>query len=83
MDNSLHELGEAYDWNRLKYWLYELEPNEFIVPDEWMDYTQTQVYAKYWRQIPMPKKCTAMAVAQGKDYVDATKSFRAFKRIGL
>ena len=81
MDNSLHELGEAYNWDRLKYWLYELEPNEFIVPDEWMDYTQTQVYAKYWAQIKMPKNCIAMGVAQGKDLSDATKSFRALKEL--
>ena len=37
MDNSLHELGEAYDFDRLKYWVNELEPDEFMVPDVWMD----------------------------------------------
>ena len=26
MDNSLHELGEAYDYDRLKYWVNELKP---------------------------------------------------------
>ena len=82
MDNSLHELGEAYKWDRLKHWLFELEPNEFIVPDAWMDYTQTHVYAKYWKQIPMPKKCIAVAVAQGKDLSDAWKSFRSLKELG-
>ena len=82
MNNSLHELGEAYQWDRLKHWLYELEPNEFIVPDEWMDYTQTHVYAKYWKQIPMPKKCIAVAVAQGKDSHDAWKSFKSLKELG-
>ena len=35
MDNSLHELGEAYDTSRLLYWISELEPDEFIVPDVW------------------------------------------------
>ena len=82
MDNSLHELGSSFDWNRLKYWLYKLEPNEFIVPDEWMNYTQTQVYAKYWKQIPMPEGCIAMAVVQGKDRIEAWKSFRGLKELG-
>ena len=82
MDNSLHELGEAYKWDRLKHWLYELKPNEFIVPDEWMDYNQTAVYAKYWKQIPMPDDCTAMAVVQGKNLIDAIKSFRGLKDLG-
>ena len=35
MDNSLHELGVAYDSDRLMYWINELKPNEFIVPDVW------------------------------------------------
>ena len=29
MDNSLHELGESYDNDRLLYWVGELKPNEF------------------------------------------------------
>ena len=37
MDNSLHELGEAYNSDRLIYWINELEPDEFIVPDVWMN----------------------------------------------
>ena len=71
MDNSLHELGKAYAEDRLMYWIEQLKPNEFIVPDEWMDYNQTAVYAKYWKQIPMPDDCTAMAVVQGKNLIDA------------
>ena len=35
MDNSLHELGTAYDNERLMYWINVLEPNEFMVPDVW------------------------------------------------
>ena len=37
MDNSLHELGEAYDSDRLIYWINEIKPDEFIVPDVWED----------------------------------------------
>jgi hypothetical protein len=46
MDNSLHELGEAYDTERLLHWIEHLEPNEFIVPDVWQDKTATLVNAK-------------------------------------
>ena len=48
MDNSLHELGEAYKTDRLLYWINELEPDEFIVPDVWQDKTATLVNAKSW-----------------------------------
>ena len=28
MDNSLHELGEAYNTERLLYWINEIKPNQ-------------------------------------------------------
>ena len=67
MDNSLHELGEAYNHDRLKHWIYELEPNEFIVPDVWMNCAQTAAQAKYWLQFKYPKKTKITAVIQGED----------------
>ena len=54
MDNSLHELGEAYDTKRLLHWINHLEPNEFIVPDVWQDKTATLVNAKRWQSIELP-----------------------------
>jgi hypothetical protein len=71
MDNSLHELGEAYDHKRLYYWVNELEPNEFIVPDVWMDCHQTAAQAKHWLQHAFPVKTKRIAVIQGKDKNDA------------
>jgi len=71
MDNSLHELGEAYNFDRLKYWVNELEPEEFMVPDVWMDCHQTAAQAKYWLQFDFPEKTKKIAVIQGKDKNDA------------
>ena len=67
MDNSLHELGKAYDYDRLLHWVGELKPNEFIVPDVWMNCAQTAAQAKYWRQYKYPKKTKITAVIQGED----------------
>ena len=71
MDNSLHELGEAYNHERLRYWVNELQPDEFIVPDVWMDCHQTAAQAKYWKQFKYPKKTKLTAVIQGKNKNDA------------
>jgi len=71
MDNSLHELSHAYDSKRLLYWVKELEPDEFIVPDVWMDCHQTAAQAKYWNQFELPEKTKRIAVIQGKDKNDA------------
>ena len=67
MDNSLHELGEAYDFDRLKYWVNELEPDEFMVPDVWMKCAETAAQAKYWLQFEFPEKTQKIAVIQGED----------------
>ncbi len=75
MDNSLHELGHAYDHDRLFYWMNEIKPNEFIVPDVWMDKTTTLVNAKYWKQYKYPKETTPVAVVQAKSYGEAVECY--------
>ena len=71
MDNSLHELGKAYNHERLLHWITELEPDEFIVPDVWMKQAQTCAQAKYWIQFKYPKKTKIVAVVQGEDKIKA------------
>ena len=71
MDNSLHELGEAYNSERLLHWINELKPNEFIVPDVWMEGHRTAAQAKYWLQFEFPEETKKIAVIQGTDKNDA------------
>ena len=82
MDNSLHELGEAYDHKRLLHWIQELEPDEFIVPDVWMKQSQTCAQAKYWLQYKYPKKTTITAVVQGEDESSAYLCAMLLKDLG-
>lgn len=82
MDNSLHELGEAYDISRLIYWVNELKPNEFIIPDVWEDHTQSIVNAKEWSKIELPKEVTKVAVIQAKSYEEAAKCYQTYKDLG-
>ena len=82
MDNSLHELGEAYTTDRLLHWVEELEPNEFIVPDVWEDGTATLVSAKEWLSVELPEGVNKVAVVQGKDHDSAVECFNVLKTIG-
>ena len=82
MDNSLHELGEAYDTKRLLHWVHELEPDEFIVPDVWQDKTSTLVNAKQWIQVKLPKKTTKVAVVQSENYHEAFECYDILKTQG-
>ena len=53
MDNSLHELGEAYAEDRLMHWISVLEPDEFIVPDVWENCISTVSNAAKWINKPL------------------------------
>ena len=48
LDNSLHELGHAYNDAGLLKWVEELRPNEFIIPDVWEDRNASVVNARKW-----------------------------------
>ena len=82
MDNSLHELGEAYDTSRLLHWISELEPNEFIVPDVWENGAYSVRNAKAWSTVEMPDNTTKVAVVQGKSYSDFVNGYQSYKWFG-
>ena len=82
MDNSLHELGEAYDHERLMFWVNELEPDEFIVPDVWMDIDATLENAEEWIKLKYPSNTTPVAVVQSRSFKDAEECYLALKNMG-
>ena len=79
MDNSLHELGKAYDTKRLLHWIDELKPNEFIVPDVWENYIQSVVNARYWSGMELPKETTKVAVVQAQTLHEAFLCTQTYK----
>lgn len=87
MDNSLAELGHAYDFNRLKHWVFKLLPNEFIVPDVWMNSAETLAQAKYWKKYENAMKeelkdVTFVAVVQAESYEEACLTYQSLKELG-
>jgi len=82
MDNSLHELGESYDSDRLLHWVDVIRPDVFIVPDVWEDMNKTLVNAKYWRQFKYPQEVDLMAVVQATSYLEASTCYQTLKDMG-
>tara|TARA_R110000868_G_scaffold38425_9_gene134475 strand:+ start:2207 stop:2989 length:783 start_codon:yes stop_codon:yes gene_type:complete len=82
MDNSLHELGQAYDKSRLLYWINELKPNEFIVPDVWQNMSGSIVNAREWVNIKLPECVTKVAVVQATNITDAAVCYQTYKDLG-
>lgn len=79
MDNSLHELGEAYNTERLMHWVNEIKPDEFIVPDVWEDKDASVRNARLWSQVELPDGVMKVAVVQAKDLHEARLCVHAYK----
>jgi hypothetical protein len=82
MDNSLHELGEAYNTARLLLWIDEIKPDEFIVPDVWEDYAASIRNAKQWAKVELPEGVTKVAVVQAKSIYEAGLCVQAYRDFG-
>ena len=82
MDNSLHELGEAYNTARLLLWIDEIKPDEFIVPDVWEDYAASIRNAKQWSKVQLPEGVTKVAVVQAKSMYEAGLCVQAYRDLG-
>jgi len=82
MDNSLHELGHAYDEDRLLHWISVLRPNEFIVPDVWQDRDKSIVNARKWAQIKLPMGVEKVAVVQATTLHEAATCYQTYKDLG-
>ena len=82
MDNSLHELGKAYNTDRLLHWIKEIKPDEFIVPDVWENYSESVRNAKSWSQIELPEGVTKVAVVQAKTPHYAALCTQMYKDLG-
>ena len=83
MDNSLHELGEAYDHSRLIHWINVLEPNEFIVPDVWENMEESIQNATIWGIYDFPVNVEKIAVVQAKTIHEASECTKAYKEMGF
>jgi hypothetical protein len=83
MDNSLHELGTPYNQDRLFYWIEELQPDEFIVPDHWQDMNKTIASAEEWLfyQLDFPN-IKFVSVVQANNLEEGLQCFSKLYHIG-
>lgn len=65
LDNSIFELGTAFDKNKFYPWIEKLMPDYYIIPDALEDAETTVTNVKNWQHIA---GCKAIGVVQGKSY---------------
>jgi hypothetical protein len=75
LDNSIFELGEAYDSKEFAYWVKELQPTEYIIPDV-LESTEGTIesFNKFTSEYNnLPGK--TIGVVQGKTYKEIVKCY--------
>lgn len=68
LDNSIFELEEAFDAERFAYWIKELEPTWYIVPDALEDSWKTCIQMASWNEKYSSLPGKKIGVVQGKTY---------------
>jgi hypothetical protein len=76
LDNSIFELGTAFDPNKFASWVREIKPTYYIVPDALEDKELTiQQYDSFVEKYPdLPGK--RIAVVQGKSYLEVVECYK-------
>ena len=65
LDNSIFELGEAFEADKFYPWIEKLQPTYYVIPDALENAEKTVANAKSWKPV---KGCKSIGVVQGKTY---------------
>lgn len=76
LDNSIFELGTAFDSDRFAYWINELRPTEYIIPDVLEDAIGTMDNALDWKEKYSDLPGKKIGVVQGKSYHDLVQCYQ-------
>jgi hypothetical protein len=77
MDCSLFELGHAFDPAKYFYWLKEIQPDEYIIPDVWQDFgANLESYKDFNHKFNLSNlKGKRIGVLQGKTYTELADAY--------
>ena len=75
LDNSIFELGTAFDPDEYAYWIKELKPTEYIIPDVLEDTLGTMDNALDWKEKYSDLPGKTIGVVQGKSYADLVQCY--------
>ena len=75
LDNSIFELGTAFDSDKFAHWIKELQPTEYIIPDVLEDTLGTMDNALDWKEKYSDLPGKTIGVVQGKSYSDLVQCY--------
>ena len=81
LDNSIFELGTAFDSDKFAHWIRELKPTEYIIPDVLEDTIGTMDNALDWKEKYSDLPGKTIGVVQGKSYEDIVQCYDYFDNV--
>ena len=75
LDNSIFELGTAFNPGEYAYWIEELKPTEYIIPDVLESTLGTMDHALDWKEKYSDLPGKTIGVVQGKSYADLVQCY--------
>lgn len=76
LDNSIFELGTAFDSDKFAYWIDKLKPTYYIIPDVLEDCDGTIANFERWNFRHRNVQGDTIAVAQGNTYNEFVKCYQ-------
>lgn len=83
LDNSLFELGVAFNTEKFVKWIEELKPDEYIIPDAFDDMQTTRRNAAVWMDVYKDLPGKKIGVIQGKDYNEYVACYKTLDGLGV
>ena len=81
LDNSIFELEEAFDAERFSYWIKELKPSWYIIPDALENAEKTMQQMADWTKSYKNLPGKSIGVVQGKNYREIKECYRAIDEL--
>lgn len=84
LDNSIFELGKAFDPAEYLKWIQKLRPTEYIIPDVLEDALGTMDNALDWKEnylVHTPLNSKSIGVVQGKSYSDLVSCYEYLDKV--
>jgi nitrate reductase NapAB chaperone NapD len=81
LDNSIFELEEAFDADKFAYWINEIRPTWYIVPDALEDTKKTLSQMAAWNSKYNNLPGKKIGVVQGKTYEEIVDCYRYMDNI--
>lgn len=82
LDNSVFELGEAFDMDRFIYWINIIKPSHYIIPDALDKWKKTCENVEVWNEKYKDKltfNSKSIGVVQGESYEEAVMCYDCIK----